>query len=67
VLLKQMEDSDPGVRYWCIFALGQIRDARALPALRRVAEARNDEHYDGHSLRAEADNAVAQIEGRRGG
>jgi HEAT repeat protein len=67
VLLKQMEDSDPGVRYWCIFALGQIRDTRAIPALRRVAEAERDEYHDGHSLRAEAGDALAQIEGGSGG
>lgn len=64
VLLKQMEDTDPGVRYWCIFALGQIRDERALPALRRVVEATEDEHYDGHSLQDEARDAIAEIEGR---
>ena len=65
VLLKHMEDSDPGVRYWCIFALGQIRDDRALPSLRRVAEAKDDEHFDGRSLRAEACDAIAHIEGGR--
>jgi len=64
VLLKQMEDREAGVRYWCIFALGQIGDARALPALRRVVEARDDEYYEGHSLRSEAQDAVAQIERR---
>jgi HEAT repeat protein len=64
VLLKHMEDTDPGVRYWCIFALGQIRDDKALPVLRRVVETGKDEHYDGHSLRAEARDAIAEIEGR---
>src|ERR1700730_8385920 len=31
VLLKQLKDKDPSVRYWCIFALGQIGDPEAVP------------------------------------
>lgn len=65
VLLRQMEDPDPGVRYWCIFALGQLRDERALPALKRVAESPEDQFYESHSLRAEARDAIAEIEERR--
>ena len=67
VLLKQMNDTDPGVRYWCIFALGQIREETALPALRRVVEATEDEHYEGHSLRDEARDAIAEIARRANG
>jgi HEAT repeat protein len=32
-LLQQLDDPDICVRYWCVFALGQIGDARAIPFL----------------------------------
>ena len=58
VLLKHLKDREPGVKYWCIFALGQIRDARALSALKEITEKAEDEFYEKYSLRAEALDAI---------
>ncbi len=64
VLLKHLEDRDPGVRYWCTFALGQIGDAKALPALKHLADRVGDQSYEKHSLRAEVLDAIAEINQR---
>lgn len=64
LLLKHLEDRDPGVRYWCIFALGQIGDTKALPALKHLAEQVADQSYEKYSLRAEALDAIAEINQR---
>jgi HEAT repeat protein len=64
VLLKHLEDKDPGVKYWCTFALGQIGDAKALPALKHLAEIIGDQLYQKHSLRAEVLDAIAEIDQR---
>ncbi len=64
VLLNQLGDADPGVKYWCIFALGQIADAKAVPALKRLSESIADQFYEKHSLRNEALDALAEIDNR---
>jgi HEAT repeat protein len=64
VLLNQLKDKDQAVRYWCIFALGQIGDPQAIPQLKQVAESVEDQFYEDHSLRAEAIDAIAEIEQR---
>jgi HEAT repeat protein len=61
VLLRHLNDDDTGVRYWCIFALGQIGDPRALTALKQVAKSVGDQLYNGHSLRSEALDAATEI------
>ncbi len=61
VLLKHLEDPDPGVKYWCIFALGQIGDPKAIPALKAVVQDIGNQVYEKHSLRAEALDAMAEI------
>jgi HEAT repeat protein len=61
VLLRHLDDSDPGVKYWCTFALGQIGDPKALPALKQLAERVGDQSYEKHSLRAEVLEAIAEI------
>lgn len=66
VLLKNLEDENPGVKYWCTFALGQIGDAKAIPPLRRLAGFAGDQFYEKHSLRAEALDAIAEINQRLG-
>jgi HEAT repeat protein len=63
-LMENLQDDDPGVKYWCLFALGQIAEPRALSALRRFAESGEDQCYEGRSLRAEALGAIAEIERR---
>jgi HEAT repeat protein len=67
VLLKYLEDKNSGVKYWCTFALGQIGDARAVPALEKLAELVGGELYEKLSLRAEALDAIAEIKQRIGG
>ena len=64
VLVKHVEDKDPGVKYWCTFALGQIGDAKSLPALKRLAESIGGQLYEKHSLRAEVLDAIAEINQR---
>jgi HEAT repeat protein len=64
VLLKHLEDESPAVMYWCAFALGQIGDARAVPALKRLVERVGEQRYETHSLRAEALDAIAAISQR---
>lgn len=66
VLLKYLEDKNPGVTYWCMFALGQIGSARAIPALERLADRAGNRVYEEHSLRAEALDAIAEINQRLG-
>ena len=61
ILVKHVEDNDPGVKYWCTFALGQIGDAKALPSLKQLAEHIGNQMYEQHSLRAEALDAIAAI------
>ena len=53
VLLNQLKDKDQdhAVRYWSIFALGQIGDSKVIPQLRQVAESAEDQFHEGHSLR----------------
>src|ERR1700728_4236320 len=62
VLLEQLRDRNAGVRYWSIFALGQIKDREAIPALKLITENPEDECYDNHSLRREALDAIHEIE-----
>lgn len=61
VLLRHLEDEDAGVKYWCTFALGQIGDAKALPALKNLAETIGDQLYEKHSLRDEILDAIEEI------
>ena len=48
----------------CTFALGQIGDAKALPALKQLAERVGSQSYEKHSLRAEVLDAIAEISQR---
>jgi HEAT repeat protein len=66
VLIKNLRDSNPGVKYWCAFALGQISDSKAIAALEQMAENVGDQHYDKYSLRAEALDAIGRIKERPG-
>ena len=66
VLLKNLTDKNPGVKYWCTFALGQIGDAEALTALNELAEHVGDQLYENNSLRTEALVAIAEINRRSG-
>jgi HEAT repeat protein len=60
-LLRQLQCGNTGVKYWCIFALGQIAGPNVIAALKQFSENAGDESYEKHSLRAEALNAIAEI------
>jgi HEAT repeat protein len=66
MLLKHSEDRNPGVRYWCVFALGEIGDPKSLPVLRHLLDKTGDELFEGHSLRGEILDAIAEIGEQRG-
>jgi len=62
-LIANLADASAEVRYWTIFALGQLGDAAALSALRIIVD--NDvEECEGRQLADEAREAIANIEGR---
>ena len=60
-LLKHINDDNPEVSYWCIFALGGLGSASAIPVLRQVTKAEPEKFFGDHSLRAEALEAIAKI------
>lgn len=66
ILVKHLSDGDIGVKYWCIFALGQIKDIIAVPPLTTIAKSAHEAFYEKHSLRDEALDALAEIQ-RAGG
>jgi HEAT repeat protein len=60
-LLHGLCDSSPEVRFWCAFALGNLGDEAAIPALERLAE-RDEESVPGWwSIRKEANDSIKQI------
>ena len=63
-LLRQLDDADAGVRYWCVFALGRIAGPNVIPLLRAFAERVGAEQFGQHSLRQEALDALTEIERR---
>lgn len=69
-LLRALTDPAPEVRFWAAFALGNLGDERAIPALQQLA-ARDSESVPGWwSIRKEAVDSIEQIKlirGNRGG
>ena len=65
-LLHALRDGSAEVRFWDAFALGNLGDEAAIPALERLA-ARDVESVPGWwSVRKEANDSIAQILLRRG-
>jgi HEAT repeat protein len=68
-LLHALTDREPEVRFWAAFALGNLGDERAIPALQRLAE-RDSEVVPGWwSIQREALESIEQIrriKGNRG-
>jgi HEAT repeat protein len=60
-LLHGLRDSAPEVRFWSAFALGNLGDEAAIPALELLA-ARDEESVPGWwSIRKEANDSIKQI------
>lgn len=60
VLLKGLSDTEPTVRFWVAYALGEIGDRRALPGLRQVVTDGN-KVKGFRSVGAEARSAIERI------
>ena len=64
-LIRGLKDRSASVRFWCVFALGKIGDARALPFLRRIAK-RNSGRMPRYGLvRKEAQEMIKAIQQKR--
>jgi thioredoxin-like negative regulator of GroEL len=61
-LLHALADRSPEVRFWSAFALGNLGDERAIPALRRVADSDTESVEGWWSIRKEALDSIDQIE-----
>jgi len=62
VLLEGLGDSGKDVRFWCAFALGQMAEKRAIPALKSLV-VRDRRMVKGfHSVAQEAADAIANIQ-----
>ena len=62
VLLKNLADPSKDVRFWCAFALGQMAEQRAIPALTRLAATDKRLVRGFHSVAQEAMDALRNIE-----
>ncbi len=61
LLLKTLRDPSKDVRFWCAFALGQMRERRAVPFLRQLlSDQRQVRGF--HSVAKEAADAIGEIE-----
>jgi len=66
LLLEMLRDSSKEVRFWCAFALGQMRERKAVPILRQLMSDRR-EVRGFHSVAKEAADAISEIERREPG
>lgn len=66
LLLKTLRDPSKDVRFWCAFALGQMRERKAVPILRLLmSDQRLVRGF--HSVAKEALDAIGEIERRQPG
>jgi HEAT repeat protein len=66
LLLKTLQDPSKDVRFWCAFALGQMREKRAVPILRLLlSDHRQVRTF--HSVAKEAADAITEIEKHKSG
>jgi HEAT repeat protein len=61
VLLKELGDPSKNVRFWCAFALGEMAERRAVPALKRLAATDKRIVKGLHSVAKEAADAIRNI------
>ena len=62
VLLRNLGDRSKDVRFWCAFALGEMVERRAIPALTRLANSDRRVVRGFHSVSQEAADALRNIE-----
>lgn len=58
-----LEDSSSVVRFWAAFALGNIRDKKALPELEKLVESDNAMYPGWWTVQEEASDAITRIKG----
>jgi HEAT repeat protein len=62
VLLAGLRDSSKDVRFWCAFALGEMAEKRAVPALKRLVGTDRRIMKGFHSVAKEAGDAIEIIQ-----
>ena len=60
-LLKALKDKEPEVRFWAVYALGQLKAKKALPVLKRLAEKDHTLVPNWWTVDREAINAIEYI------
>lgn len=64
ILLDQLRDPSPDVRFWAVFALGQLAEPDVLPELERIAASDDAVLPQWWSIRKEALDAIRSIKAR---
>jgi hypothetical protein len=64
IILRDLQDPDPGVRSLTVDALGKFGGIDMVPALKEVAANDASPEVDGHSIRQSAAEAIKQIQKR---
>jgi HEAT repeat protein len=62
VLLAGLRDPSKDVRFWCAFALGEMAEKRAVPALKRLVASDRRIVKGFHSVAKEAGDAIENIQ-----
>ena len=65
VLLRGLNDASREVRFWCAFALGEMAEKRAVPALTRLVDSDKRTVKGFHAVAKEAADAIANIENEK--
>ena len=65
VLLRNLTDSSREVRFWCAFALGQMRERKSLPILKSLAESDHRVVRGWWAVSKEAKDAIRNINRKR--
>jgi len=66
LLLEILHDPSGDVRFWCAFALGEMREKQAVPALRLLLSDQR-QVWGFHSVAKEAADAITEIQKRGAG
>jgi len=60
-LIRALKDNAPEVRFWSVFALGEIRDSSALPSLEQLWASDTTILPNAGSIKDEAESAIQRI------